>query len=176
MNSERIWEEIIALVNLRAVDIVYLDFSEAIDTASRKMLTEKLKYELNEQPVRGIENWVNSWAQRVVISGTKSSWRPVASDAPQGSILDPVASPDVFMYLPWSTGITLPNSAQDTVSLFCWRGTLLAHVEPGGEQPPVPINAGGHPAGMQLGRKRAGGLVDSKLNMSQQYVLAAKKG
>jgi len=38
------------------VDIVYLDFSEAIDTASRKMLTEKLKYELNEQPVRGIKN------------------------------------------------------------------------------------------------------------------------
>lgn len=44
------------LVNVKAVDIVYLDFSEAFDTASQKMLTEKLKYVLDRQAVRGIEN------------------------------------------------------------------------------------------------------------------------
>lgn len=59
------------------MDIVCLDFSKAFDTVSLKILLEKLKYELDEQPARWIENWWNGWAHRVVISGTKSIWRPV---------------------------------------------------------------------------------------------------
>lgn len=37
-----------APVNLGAVDIVYLHFSEAFTTAAQKMFTEKLKYGLDE--------------------------------------------------------------------------------------------------------------------------------
>lgn len=102
------------LVNLRAVDIVYLDFSEALNTASQKMLTVKLKYGLDEQAVRGIENWANNGAQSVMISGTKSSWQPVASDVSQGSILDPIPSLQAFIYLPRPAGNTRPNSARDS--------------------------------------------------------------
>lgn len=36
------------------------------------------------------ENSLNSWAQRMVISGTKSVWNPLTSDVHRGSILDPI--------------------------------------------------------------------------------------
>ncbi|RMC19097.1 hypothetical protein DUI87_03701 [Hirundo rustica rustica] len=73
------------------VDVVYLDFSKALDTIYHNNVTRKLrKCRLHEWTVRWTENWMNGRSQRVVFAITESGCESVTRDVPQGSIMGPV--------------------------------------------------------------------------------------
>lgn len=62
------------------MDVVHLDFSKIFVAVSHNILIVKLsKYGIDEWTVRWTENWLDGRAQRVVLSGAKSSWRPCST-------------------------------------------------------------------------------------------------
>ncbi|CAM4637192.1 unnamed protein product [Lepidochelys olivacea] len=92
------YDEITGSVDMgKAVDVIYLDFSKAFDTASNSFPASKLKkYGLDEWTIRWIESWLDRQAQRVVINGSMSSWQLVSRGVPQGLVLGPVVF-SIFM-------------------------------------------------------------------------------
>ena len=73
-------------------DIIYFDFSKAFDSVSHDIILEKLKFRfgINGLLLRFIVNYLKDRKQRVVIDNQFSTFAPVQSGVPQGSILGPL--------------------------------------------------------------------------------------
>ena len=104
------------------VDVIYLDFKKAFDSVPHKRLIGVLRqYGKTGKTLNWITDFLSGRQQRVVINDSRSSWQPVKSGIPQGSVLGPVL---FLIYIN-----TMPDKIASKIYLFDDDAKLYRQIE-----------------------------------------------
>ena len=103
------------------IDAILLDFSKAFDKVPHQRLLLKLQhYRIRGQLLSWIESFLTDRSQKVLVEGKTSSYVPVVSGVPQGTVLCPML---FLIYIN-----DLPKNVTSTTRLFADDSLLYRRI------------------------------------------------